>query len=258
VAYRDARAAQPDLDRLPRALAAAGRSTADAFVTAAFPGVIAMSHANLHYPTHVAYVAALADAMAVEYRAVIAAGFSPRLDAPDLEMGRHAAWADASLTEFRDIVALHIAALNQATASLPPERMRLHLCWGNYDGPHHHDVPMRDIVDLVLTARPDGLSFEAANPRHAHEWRVWEEVTLPDATYLIPVVIDTTPNDIEHPGLVAERLTRFSAIVGPERIVVSADCGLSPIAGYEPIDPDIAWAKLAALVEGARRASVTW
>jgi 5-methyltetrahydropteroyltriglutamate--homocysteine methyltransferase len=253
IAYIDPAAPRLDIDRLTTALAAAGRGPEGAFMTAASPGLIAMSHNNLHYPSHEAYVMALADAMRTEYKAIVDAVFILQLDAPDLGMGRHGHWQDVDLDGFRKTVALHVEAINAATADLPPERMRLHLCWGNYDGPHHHDVPLRDVIDLVLQARPAGLSFEAANPRHAHEWRIWEEVALPDGKYLIPGVIDTTTNYIEHPDLIAERLQRFVDIAGAERVVGGTDCGLSTFAGYEIVDPEIAWAKLESLVEGARR-----
>jgi 5-methyltetrahydropteroyltriglutamate--homocysteine methyltransferase len=253
IAYIDPAAPKLDIDRLTTALAAAGRGPESAFMTAASPGLIAMSHANRYYPSHEAYVMALAEAMRTEYRAIVDAGFILQLDAPDLGMGRHGHWQDADLGEFRNVVALHVEAINLATADLPPERMRMHLCWGNYDGPHHHDVPLREIVDPVLRARPAGLSFEAANPRHAHEWRIWEDVALPDGKYLIPGVIDTTTNYIEHPDLIAERLQRFIDIAGAEREIGGTDCGLSTFAGYEIVDPEIAWAKLESLVEGARR-----
>jgi 5-methyltetrahydropteroyltriglutamate--homocysteine methyltransferase len=253
IAYIDPTAPRLDIDRLTTALAATGRGPGSAFMTAASPGLIAMSHANLHYPSHEAYVMALAEAMRTEYKAIVDAGFILQLDAPDLGMGRHGHWQDVDLDGFRKVVALHVEAINAATDGLPPERMRMHLCWGNYDGPHHHDVPLRDVIDLVLQARPDGLSFEAANPRHAHEWQIWEEISLPDGKYLIPGVIDTTTNYIEHPDLIAERLQRFIDIAGAERVVGGTDCGLSTFAGYEIVDPEIAWAKLESLVEGARR-----
>jgi 5-methyltetrahydropteroyltriglutamate--homocysteine methyltransferase len=159
------------------------------------------------------------------------------------------------LPEFRKKAELHVEALNHALADIPPDRMRLHLCWGNYEGPHHHDVPLRDIVDIVLKARPAAVSFEAANPRHAHEWRVFQEFTLPQGKVLIPGVLDTSSNYIEHPELVAERLCRFAEVVGRENVIAGTDCGFATFAGFMPVDPDIAWAKFRAMAEGARLAS---
>jgi 5-methyltetrahydropteroyltriglutamate--homocysteine methyltransferase len=192
-----------------------------------------------------------------EYEAIHRAGFILQLDCPDLGAGGHSRFAGSGRDDFRRIASIHVAALNHATAAIPPERMRLHLCWGNYEGPHHHDVPLRDIVDVVLSARPAALSVEAANPRHGHEWQVWQTVPLPDGKVLIPGVIDTTTNFIEHPELVAERIVRFARIVGPKRVIAGTDCGLATVAGTSRVDSQIAWAKLAALVEGARLASST-
>jgi 5-methyltetrahydropteroyltriglutamate--homocysteine methyltransferase len=231
--------------------------TAGVFVTAASPGVIALFNPNRHYPDHESYVWAIAEAMREEYEAIHRAGFILQLDCPDLAAGSHSSFAGTSLDAFRRIAAIHVAALNHATAAIPSDRMRLHLCWGNYEGPHHHDVPLRDLVDIVLQARPAGLSVEAANPRHGHEWQVWQAVSLPEEKILIPGVIDTTTNFIEHPELIAQRIVRFAQIVGPERVMAGTDCGLATVAGLSRVDPDIAWAKLAALVDGARLASAT-
>jgi 5-methyltetrahydropteroyltriglutamate--homocysteine methyltransferase len=174
-------------------------------------------------------------------------------------MGKHIQFADLSLEEFRKSAELHVEALNQAVADIPPEQMRLHLCWGNYEGPHHLDVPLQDIVDIVLRARPAGISFEAANPRHAHEWKVFHNFTLPAGKVLIPGVIDSTTNYIEHPELVAERICRLAEVVGRENVIAGTDCGLSTFAGVKMVDPDIAWAKLRVMAEGARLASqVLW
>jgi 5-methyltetrahydropteroyltriglutamate--homocysteine methyltransferase len=225
--------------------AALGESAAqDAFMTAASPGVIEGYLQNKHYATHEDYIWAVADAMKPEYDAIHAAGFLLQLDSPDLTS--------------RDTpaeLASHIAAINHATRDIPPERMRLHLCWGNFEGPHNQDVPLAEIIDLVLTARPAGLSFEAANPRHAHEWRVFEELELPDGKILIPGVIDSTTNYIEHPRLVADRIARYAGLVGRDRVIAGTDCGFATIATYLMVDPAIAWAKLGALSEGARLAS---
>jgi 5-methyltetrahydropteroyltriglutamate--homocysteine methyltransferase len=237
--------------------AVASDAPADVFLSAASPGVIALFHPNRHYPRHEDYVWALAEAMREEYEAIHHAGFLLQLDCPDLAAGYHMNPGGMRQEEFRRAAAFHVAALNHATAAIPPERMRLHLCWGNYEGPHHHDLPLREIVAVILDARPVGLSVEAANPRHGHEWRVWEEVPLPDDKVLIPGVVDTTTNFIEHPELVAERISRFARVVGRERVVAGTDCGFATVAGSARVDPAIAWAKLGALVEGARLASAT-
>jgi 5-methyltetrahydropteroyltriglutamate--homocysteine methyltransferase len=249
------------LDELSRDLAnlraAVGATNGDSvFMTAASPGVIALFSPNLYYCDHEAYVWAIAQAMRIEYEAIFRAGFTLQLDCPDLGAGGHSRFAGSGLDDFRRVAAIHIAALNYATASIPPERMRLHLCWGNYEGPHHRDVPLRDLVDLVLGARPAGLSVEAANPRHGHEWQVWQRTALPEEKVLIPGVIDTTTNFIEHPELVADRILRFVDVVGFQQVIAGTDCGLATVAGTSRVDSEIAWAKLAALVEGARLASM--
>jgi 5-methyltetrahydropteroyltriglutamate--homocysteine methyltransferase len=193
--------------------------------------------------------------MKVEFDAIHQAGFVLQVDCPDLAAGRHIQFAAANLDEFRRQAHLHVEALNHALADIPPERLRLHLCWGNYEGPHHRDVPLADVFDLALAARPAAISFEAANPRHEHEWRVFERLTLPDDKVLVPGVIDSTTNFIEHPELVAERLLRFAGVVGRERVIAGTDCGMATFAGSATIDPAIAWAKLGSLVEGAALAS---
>lgn len=257
VAYRDRAALQDDLANFKTALQ--GVQPAETFLSAASPGVISLFLKNDYYPNHEAYLAALADAMKEEYEAIHRAGFLLQIDCPDLAMGKHIQFAELSLEEFRKNAELHVEALNQAVADIPPDRMRLHLCWGNYEGPHHLDVPMRDIIDIVLHARPSGISFEAANPRHAHEWKVFHDFTLPPGKVLIPGVIDSTTNYIEHPELVAERICRFAEVVGRENVIAGTDCGLSTFAGYKSVDPDIAWAKLTVMAEGARLASqVLW
>lgn len=249
VAYRGRAALERDLVNLSQALPETG---ARGFMTAASPGVIALFLENDHYPTEDAYLDALASAMREEYRAIVEAGFVLQIDAPDLAMARHMTFAGASLDHFRRAVERHIALIDAATAELPPERMRIHVCWGNYEGPHHRDVALDQIADLLVRARPAGLSFPAANPRHEHEWRVWERVRLPDGKILIPGVIDSTTNFVEHPELVAERIHRFIDIVGPERVIAGTDCGFGTFAGLALVDPAIVWAKLAALAQGAR------
>jgi 5-methyltetrahydropteroyltriglutamate--homocysteine methyltransferase len=240
--HRDLGPIQAEIEKLKAA--PAGEGTHQTFLSAASPGVITDFLENQHYPTHEEYVWALADAMKPEYDAVHAAGLLLQLDCPDLPIRGPG-------TE----LALHIEALNHATRDIPPERMRMHLCWGNYEGPHNHDVPLAEIIERVLAARPAALSLEAANPRHAHEWRVFEEVPLPEGKTLIPGVIDTTTNYVEHPRLVADRLTRFARIVGPERVIAGADCGFASAATESAVDPRIAWAKLRTLGEGAALAT---
>jgi 5-methyltetrahydropteroyltriglutamate--homocysteine methyltransferase len=250
---RDAAAAAVDVDNLKAVLAATGRS--EAFMSAASPGVVSLFFRNEYYPSQEAYLAAIADAMRHEYEAVAGAGLVLQIDCPDLAMGRHIQYADLSLAEFRKRAALHIEALNHATAGIPPEQLRMHLCWGNYEGPHHCDVPLADIIDVVLTARPSAISFEAANPRHGHEWTVFERVKLPDGKVLIPGVIESKSNFIEHPELIAQRIARYARLVGRENVIAGSDCGYGTWVGQAAVDPDVVWAKFSAMAEGARLAS---
>lgn len=253
IAWKDWPAVQQDIATLQ---AAVGQGQAEeVFMTAASPGVIATFLPNEYYPTHEAYLSALAEVMKAEYQAIVQAGFLLQVDCPDLAMTRVTQFAHLTVDEFKRVVARHIDVLNAALDGLPPERMRLHLCWGNYEGPHHHDVPLREIVDLVLKARPVGISFEGANPRHAHEWKVWQDVRLPEEKVLIPGVLDSTTNFIEHPELVAERIVRYAEVVGRERVIAGTDCGFGTSAWGRKVDGQIAWAKLRSLVEGARLAS---
>ena len=224
-------------------------------MSAASPGLISLFFRNDHYPNEDAYLFAIAEAMRPEYETVAAAGIVLQIDCPDLAMGRHIQYAALDLREFRKRAAMHVEALNHALANIPPEQLRMHLCWGNYEGPHHCDVPLADILDLVLEARPSGISFEASNPRHAHEWRVFERVTLPPGKVIIPGVIDSTTNFIEHPELVAERIVRYARLCGRENVIAGTDCGFGTWVGQAAVDPDIVWAKLASLAEGARLAS---
>ena len=253
ISVRDPRAADADVENLRTALAAAG--AARGFMSAASPGVISLFFKNEHYPTHEAYLFAIADAMRHEYETVARAGFVLQVDCPDLGMGRHIQYADLSLDEFRTKARLHVEALNLALANVPPEQSRLHLCWGNYEGPHHYDVALADIIDIVFTARPSGISVEASNPRHAHEWKLFEPVKLPAGKVIIPGVIDSTTNFIEHPELIAERIGRYARLVGRDNVIAGTDCGFGTWVGQAAVDPDIAWAKLASLAEGARLAS---
>lgn len=253
IAWKDREALQQDITNLQAAVGT--RPVAEVFMTAASPGVIATFLPNEYYPTEEAYLYALAEVMKAEYQAIVQAGLLLQIDCPDLAMTRVSQFGHLTVEEFKDVVALHVDVLNAALDGLPPERMRLHLCWGNYEGPHHHDIPLRDIVDLVLKARPVGISFEGANPRHAHEWKIWQEVRLPEEKVLIPGVLDSTTNFIEHPELVAERIVRYAEVVGRERVIAGTDCGFGTSAWGRKVDAKIAWAKLQSLVEGARLAS---
>jgi 5-methyltetrahydropteroyltriglutamate--homocysteine methyltransferase len=253
ISVRDAAAAQADVDNLKTALGSV--QAEEVFMSAASPGVISLFFRDDHYGSHEAYLFAIAEAMRQEYETVARAGFVLQLDCPDLAMGRHIQFAGLSLEEFRKMARLHLRALDHAVANIPPEQLRLHLCWGNYEGPHHYDVPLADLLDLVFAARPQGISFEAANPRHAHEWKVFERVKLPKDKVIIPGVLDSTTNFIEHPELVAERIGRYARLVGRENVIAGTDCGFGTWVGQAAVDPDIVWAKLASLAEGARLAS---
>ena len=252
ISYRDTAAVRADIANLRAALDGAGAE--EAFLSAASPGVVSFFLADRHHGSHEEYLFAIADAMKTEYDEIHRAGIVLQLDCPDLAFTRERIGA-ATVEEFRRFVALHVEAIDHATRDIPPEAMRMHVCWGNYEGPHHHDVPLRDIVDLVLAARPAAVSFEAANPRHAHEWTVFEDVALPDGKVLVPGVLDTTTNYIEHPELVAQRIDRFARLVGPENVIAGTDCGFASFAASQNVDPAIVWAKLGALAEGARLAS---
>ncbi len=227
----------------------------DAFMNAASPGVIALFQPNEYYPSHEAYLQALADAMRAEYEAIVEAGFVLQLDSPDLGLGRHMMFKDKSEAEYRRLAEQHVDALNEAVRNIPADRMRLHVCWGNYEGPHHCDAPMETVLPIALKAKPQALLFEAANPRHAHEWEVFAAAEIPDDKILVPGVIDSTTNFIEHPRLIAQRIEKFADIVGRERVIAGTDCGFSTFAGFGAVDPDIVYAKLAALSEGAAIAS---
>jgi 5-methyltetrahydropteroyltriglutamate--homocysteine methyltransferase len=252
VSYRDLDAVRADIANLQAAVGAA--EVQDAFMTAASPGVISVFLPNQHYGSHEEYIAALADVMKEEYDEIHRAGLVLQLDCPDLAMTRHMN-SDETLEEFRRTARLHVEAINHATRDIPADEMRIHLCWGNYEGPHHHDLPLRDIVDIVFEARPAAISFEAANPRHEHEWTVFEDVKLPEGKVLIPGVVDSTTNYIEHPELVAQRITRYAQLVGRENVIAGSDCGFATFASFLAIDPGITWAKLGAMAEGARLAS---
>ena len=225
------------------------------FMPAASPGAIAQVMQNNYYPTQEAYLYALADAMRYEYQAIVAAGFSLQLDCPDLAMQRHVRFANASIDEFRRYLQQSVEVLNYALSGISPEQVRIHVCWGNYHGPHHRDVPLKEIVDLLLKIQGNALSIEAANPRHEHEWNVFEQVRLPAGKILIPGLIDSCSNYIEHPEVVAQRLVRFARVVGRENVIAGTDCGFDTFAGAGAVAPGIAWAKLQSLADGARLAS---
>lgn len=242
---------QPALDDVRRFATAMAGKPVQGFLNAASPGLITAFQPNQFYPSHEAYLADLVDAMRPEYEAIVAAGFQLQLDCPDLAMSRHTGYQDLSEAEFLKIAAANVEALNAATANIPADRMRMHVCWGNYEGPHDHDIPLERVINTVLHARPATILFEAANPRHEHEWKVWAEADLPDDKVLAPGVIDTCSNYVEHPELIAQRLERFIAIVGIDRVVASTDCGFGTFAGYGKIDPAVTWKKLRAMREGA-------
>jgi 5-methyltetrahydropteroyltriglutamate--homocysteine methyltransferase len=242
-----------DTDNLTAALA--GLTAAGAFLSAASPGVISLFFRNDYYATEEAYLFAIAEAMRGEYEAIAAAGIIVQIDCPDLAMGRHIQYAGLSIEEFRKRAQLHVEALNHALAGVPPAQARLHLCWGNYEGPHHHDVPLTDIIDIAFTARPATISFEASNPRHAHEWALFERVKLPEGKTIIPGVIESKSNFIEHPELIAQRIARFANLVGRDNVIAGSDCGFGTWVGQAAVDPDVVWAKLAAMAEGARLAT---
>jgi len=253
VHVRDPEAASTDVGNLQAALAEVRRT--EAFMSAASPGVVSLFFRNDYYPSQEAYLFAIAEAMRQEYEAVANAGIVLQIDCPDLAMGRHIQYAELSLADFRKRAGMHVQALNHALANIAHERLRMHLCWGNYEGPHHCDVALADIIDIVFAARPSAISFEAANPRHGHEWTLFEDVKLPAGKVLIPGVIESKSNFIEHPELIAQRIGRYARLVGRENVIAGSDCGYGTWVGQAAVDPDVVWAKLAAMAEGARIAS---
>ena len=245
---------EDDLAHFAMALKASGYTRS--FMNAAAPGVIALFQPNRYYPNDDAYLAALSEAMATEYRRIVESGHYLQIDSPDLGVGRHTMYADLTEAEFLKRLESHVAALNAALAGIPKDRVRLHLCWGNYEGPHTHDIPLLRILPTVLKIHAGAISFEAANPRHAHEWTVFrDDIRLPDDRVIIPGVIDSSTNFVEHPDLVAERLVRFAEVVGRDRVIAGTDCGFATVADWNVVDPDIVWMKLSALAEGAAKAS---
>lgn len=244
---------ETDLANFRTALESMGQT--DAFMNSASPGVIALFQPNEFYESHEAYLYAIADAMRYEYEAIVDAGFLLQLDSPDLGLGRHMMFKDKDDAEYETLARLHVDALNHAVQGIPADRMRLHVCWGNYEGPHTFDAPMEQVLPIAMRARPQALVFESSNPRHAHEWRVFAETVIPDDKILVPGVIDSTTNFVEHPRYVADRIIRFADLVGRERVIAGTDCGFSTFAGFGAVDPDIAFAKLASLAEGSAIAS---
>jgi len=243
-----------DIRRFRSALDKNGKGTR-AFMNSASPGLITAFQKNAFYPSHEAYLADLVDAMRPEYEAIVAAGFDLQLDCPDLAMSRHTGYQHESEADFLKIAQANVEALNAATANIPADKLRMHICWGNYEGPHDHDIPLENVIDIILKAKPSTILFEGANPRHEHEWKVWRDAKLPDDKILAPGMIDTCSNYVEHPELIAQRIERFVDIVGPDRVVASTDCGFGTFAGYGKIDPAVTWKKLANLAEGARIAA---
>ena len=253
VALQDRAPIEQDVANLATALK--GVEFAEAFMTSASPGLVTAFQPNTFYPTHDSYVEAVAGAMETEYAAIHRAGFVLQLDCPDLAMAHHTGFQDLSEADFLKRARHHVEVLNHAVRAIPADAMRLHICWGNYEGPHDHDIPLAKVVPILLKAKPMALLIEGANPRHEHEWALWRDVKLPDNKILIPGVIDTSTNYVEHPELVAERIGRFAAVVGRERVIAGTDCGFGTFAGYGKLDPEISFKKLRALVEGAAIAS---
>ena len=251
----DRAAVQADIANLKAALTAHHGAITEAFMNAASPGVISAFQSNRYYASHDEYVDAIAAAMKPEYDAIAAAGFILQLDCPDLAMARHTGFQELGDAEFLARAEYQVEALNHAVRDIPADRMRMHICWGNYEGPHDHDIPLETILGLVLKAKPAGILFEAANPRHRHEWSVWREAKLPEDKVLIPGCISSTSNYVEHPRLIAEQLCQYAEIVGRERVIAGADCGFGSFAGYSRVDPAVAYKKLRALAEGAALAT---
>ncbi len=252
VAWKDWPAAEADIARAKAAMTKAGAQ--EYFMTSPSPGQIARYLKNHHYKTDEDYLFALAGVMAKEYRAIVEAGFVLQLDCPDLAMS-YGLYPGIGIADYRKLIEKNVEALNHSVKDLPPDRMRMHVCWGSTLGPHHGDIPIKDIADILLMGRPQAVSFPGANPRHGHEWKVWKDVRLPDGKIIIPGVIDSTSNFVEHPELVADRITQYARIVGKENVIAGVDCGFGTFAGRVQVDTKIVWMKLASLAEGAAMAS---
>ena len=251
--WKDRTAVETDIANFKAALD--GAPVEEAFIPAASIGIIAEIMMNQYYDTEEAYCFALADVMKEEYEAIANAGFVLQIDAPDAAMGRHAQFWNRTLDDFRRALEVRVDALNHALSDIPEAQIRYHICWGNYEGPHTHDVALKDIVDLMLKVRAGAYSVEASNPRHAHEWQVWEDVKLPAGKILIPGVIDSTTNFVEHPEVVAQRIAQFARLVGRDNVIAGTDCGFGTSAGVPKVHPTVMWAKFRALAEGAKLAS---
>lgn len=253
IKVKDMQPVQDDIANLK--MAAEESQPLETFMNAASPGVIALFQPNDYYPTANDYLDALAEAMRAEYEAIVEAGIILQIDAPDFGMGRHTMYKDRSVEDYLRMAEHHVEVVNHALRNIPRDKVRLHMCWGNYEGPHHHDIPMELLLPVMLKLNVGALLFESANPRHAHEWTVFEKINVPENIVLIPGVLDSTTNYIEHPDLVAERICRFADIAGRERVIAGTDCGFSTFAGFGPVEDDIVYMKLAAMVEGARTAT---
>jgi 5-methyltetrahydropteroyltriglutamate--homocysteine methyltransferase len=253
ITYEHREPVERDLARLARAIE--GQPVAGAFMNAPSPGIIALFQPNEYYPSLDEYLEAIGEAMKTEYEAIVGAGFMLQIDAPDLAMGRHIMYRNNSDEEFVVAAARHVEAINHALRDVPADRVRLHLCWGNYEGPHHLDIGVEKIIDVVLRAKPSTILFEAANPRHEHEWKVWAEAKLPEGKSVIPGVITHSSNIVEHPEVIAERIGRFAQAVGRENVIAGADCGFASFASTCEVHPSVVWVKLQALADGARLAT---
>jgi len=253
IGVKDCTPVARDIARLQHAMA--GTTAVTGFMTAVSPGTVGVFHPNQYYRSHDDYMHAVAAAMRTEYEAIVSAGFTLQIDCPDLAMGRHSRFKHMDDAEFLRCAEIHVDALNEAVANIPADKMRMHVCWGNYEGPHTHDIPLQTILPVVLRARPSMLLLEGANPRHEHEWELWTRHRLPEDKVLVPGVIDTSTNYVEHPELVAQRIVRFANVVGRDRVMAGTDCGMGTFAGFGPVHPQIAWAKLASLTRGAALAS---
>ena len=253
IKVKDMEPVRADISHMRAAIDAS--SPVEGFMNAASPGVIALFQPNDYYKTQDEYLEAVAEGMRAEYEEIVGSGILLQIDAPDLGMGRHTMYKDRSEADYLSLAARHVEVINHALRNVPADRVRLHMCWGNYEGPHHHDIPLENLLPVVLKANVQGLLFEAANARHEHEWAVFKDIKVPDDKVLIPGVISSTSNYIEHPKLVAERLERFANLVGRERVMAGSDCGFGTFAGFGPVDPDIVYLKLASMAEGARIAS---
>lgn len=253
VAVKDREPLRKDLENYRDALA--GTGVTDAFMTSSSPGVASMFMPNAYYDSHEAYVEAIGAAMKEEYEAIVTSGFVLQVDCPDLAMAFHTGFQDLDESAFLKRIEHHVEVLNAALEDIPAESVRMHICWGNYEGPHDHDIPVSKILPLIMKAKPLAVAFEASNPRHAHEWVDWRTAKIPDDKVLIPGVLDSTSNFIEHPELVAQRIETFADIVGRERVIAGSDCGFGTFAGYGKMDPDIVFAKLRVQAEGAAIAS---